>query len=414
LFLDCDAAFGGCGQLGGDALLALARGGVALGVRLPARCAASGDTGRALAGAFAMLERASALDPRLCAYGDARPSAALVDLVREAGVALAFTERPGTNDLRYADRLRLRCSQADAAASPDALSAALASAGALVDRSGPEETRAQRAVRAERVRIRYFYRALDAVLSAIAQPSRSGLEPSNGRAGRRTSNYERMRGVVRSTVESLPGVESGLRRVVMDTAWLPLRFTELPLAGYGSAATVFEVTDPADGRARVLKVYRRTVGRPATALVQLARRHRARQRKLEEWFGDVAMPAHFVVLSGPLRGLPVIACIEDRAKVVLDPLAVTDAELAAFLATRPEASRQFVTFAERVLELRREGSFPDLFGPGNLLFVEESGGLRLRLIDYSVFDLRLVSRKALHEAADAATRRFEGLLALLR
>jgi hypothetical protein len=98
------------------------------------------------------------------------------------------------------------------------------------------------------------------------------------------------------------------------------------------------------------------------------------------------LPAHFLVLNGPLRGLAVAACLQESLERSTDLLARTDGELLRIAAARPGFRAELAAFTRRALELRAAGWFPDLLGRGYLLLVEPEG--RLRLVDFGLFDLR--------------------------
>src|SRR6185503_17576284 len=183
---------------------------------------------------------------------------------------------------------------------------------------------------------------------------------------------------------------------------------EVELAGHGTAATVFRLRAPEGRATHVLKVYRWTLGQPLALLVQMSRRHRARYLSLCEWFGESVLPAHFLVLNGPLRGLPAAACVQESIEGATDLLALPDEELLRRVSSRPEARAEFIAFARRALEMRGCGSFPDLLGRGNLLLVEPAG--RIRLVDYGLVDLRLGAPGRPDGALDAVARRLESLL----
>jgi hypothetical protein len=191
---------------------------------------------------------------------------------------------------------------------------------------------------------------------------------------------------------------------------LPFRVSGVQILGHGTGATVFRLEAPALARPHVLKVYRRTLGRPVRTLLAIARRHRETYRRLCAAFGTAVMPGHFVVLHSPLRGLACVGILQELIPRALDPLALDDAELLRFLRTRPDLAQEFASFAENVLELRRQGFFPDLFGPGNLLVLDPHGAARLRLIDHWMFDMRVGAPREKDAAADAMVRRLESLL----
>ncbi len=389
----------------------LAREGVALGLRLEGRAPASGAATEVRA-ALAALERLQPGLARLLAYPEGTPDEARVEAARAAGVELGFSTLAGANDLGRCDRLRLGTLGTDSAAEPAELGARLAACGADsaatgVGRSGARE------LRARRVRLRFVYRPLDAVLTAAERP-RSGLRGAlRALAPGRRPHYERLRGLVQLATLPLPALERALRRALLDTTRLPLRVEGLELAGHGSAATVFRLDAPGVTPPHVLKLYRWTLGLPGPLLAQMARRHRARYEQLCAWFGAHVQRTHFLVLHGPLRGLAAAACLQERAEGATDLLALSDGEILRLVRARPGLSAEFAGFARRVLGVRAQGFFPDLIGPGNLLLLADGAEPRLRLIDYGLFDLRTGTAHLPLDALDAATRRFEALAAEL-
>ena len=390
---------------------ALAEQGVALGLR------GTGRTSAAELRAFQVhLERAQPGAPRLLAYGPAQPGADEVAAARAARVELAFTEVPGATDLRGTDPLRLPRLAVGPRDSAAELAARLESARLLCDEGG------ERARRAAHRRRRVRRRAEDAALTAALRPRPAG-DALRALFWPRSSNHERVRNAVSLAAAPLPALARGVRRALLDASRLPFlpglpglpgatgtRAGELELLGHGSAATVFGL-EARGGWA--LKVYRSTLGAPGALLLQMARRHRARHGFLAAWFGECVLPAHFLVLHAPLRGLAVAACLQRRVEGAHDLLALSDAELLAYLRARPRLGAAFGRFARRTLELRARGFFPDVLGPGNLLALDPDGRAELVLIDYGLFDLRTRGHHPPAARLEACVRRFEGLAAQL-
>src|SRR6185503_5885820 len=116
-------------------------------------------------------------------------------------------------------------------------------------------------------------------------------------------------------------------RALLDTTRLPLALDGVELVGHGSAATVFRLHGGPGKTPRVLKVYRWTLGQDPARLLRMARRHRARYLELRRWLGDAVLPAHFLVLNGPLHALPVAACLQEWVGGSKDLFALSDEEL---------------------------------------------------------------------------------------
>ena len=74
---------------------------------------------------------------------------------------------------------------------------------------------------------------------------------------------------------------------------------------------------------------------------------------------------------------------------------------------------QFVSFAQRVLELEKRGLFPDLIGPGNLIAGEVRGRRGLWIVDYGLYDRSSNSPGYPKKPLEETVRRFTSLLAEL-
>jgi len=386
----------------------LAREGVALGVQVGAE--------EPFTSALERLERLQRGVPRLVWYAGAPPGVARVEAARAAGVELAFQAVPGANDLRRADRLRLRAIELEPAATLEVVRARLArcAPGApravrLAPPATADELRAARALRRSSARLRFVLRPLDALLTAGLAP-RPGVPAALRALVRpRSAHYERLRSLAWLVLGPVPALERRVLRALLDTRALPFRVTGVERLGYGTAATVFGLQGPGAVSAHVLKVYRWTLARTAAQQAQAARRHRARYELLRGWLGAHVLRTHYLVLHGPLGAHPALACLQERIAGATDLLALGDAELAARLRVEPALAREFVAFAQRVRAVRAQGFFPDLLGPGNLLLVPPGGAARLRLIDYGLFDLRCGTAHLPRAALDAAEARLARL-----
>ncbi len=410
---------GGHEVLNWEELRALAREGVAVGAhtRTHPRLdrVSLAEAGEEIAGSVRDVEREIPGALRIFAYPDGRFSDEIVELVRRSGVELALTTRQGTNDLRRADRLRLRRVYVDARDSCNVFRARLVYSSARWNRARrlrrpptPRERDSERSTRAENVRSRLLYRSLDAALTAELRPRRRLLDSLLRVAGPRTPNYERIGTLVKLTAVPLTGER--MRGLLLRPKRLPVREPRVSLLGFGSGVTVFRVDG--NGKARVLKVYRRTLGRDRSGLWQVARRYRARYRQLSSWFGSLVLPAEFLVLHGPLLARPAVACLQECLQgELVDPLALPEDELLRRLEAAPALQQQFETFARSCLELHARHVFPDLLGRGNVLLVEGERGPCLRLIDYGIFDLRNSTDPSVLPRVELVVQRLQSLLA---
>jgi len=264
----------------------------------------------------------------------------------------------------------------------------------------------------EELRTRLFYRSLDACLTAPLDGPEGSAGQADDRPFWRASNYERLRRCMRLLARLAPRASAGIEGRLWRPERLPFADGRVELVGYGSGATVFRVACP-DGP-RILKVYRRTLGRSQGALRRALREYRGKYERASRWFGDVVLPSSYVLLHAPLLGTPAVACIQayvgERRDLLRDH---TDEELLAELERRPMLRRRFVAFARATIEQRaREGAVVDFLGEGNLVIAGTGDDARLVLLDYGIFERGGVS-PAVERRIQAALARLERLLAAL-
>lgn len=126
---------------------------------------------------------------------------------------------------------------------------------------------------------------------------------------------------------------------------------------------------------------------------------RDRYEMVARWYADssLVVPTSFVILRGPLLGLPAVACLQPRiAGELADFFAHhSDRQLVNLLRLHPALQAQFCNFVTRTLSVAREQSMcVDLVGRDNLLLVATRDGMRLQLIDFGVFNLHRLQMNA--------------------
>jgi thymidylate kinase len=250
-------------------------------------------------------------------------------------------------------------------------------------------------------RSRYFYKALDAFTTAElrSQPREARAPSSILRL--RTSGFELVRRLARATDALVPGTIRRIRGSLIQATYLPCK-GGVQLLGFGSGSTVFLVENSGSERTahpdQVLKIYRRSLGRRFSALLELAEEFRTKYRTICEWYGGASFvhPTHFAVLHAPMLDQPAVACFQPYIRGgIADFFARTDAELLSLFASHEVLRSQFDAFAECTLRtLEDERRCVDLLGSGNLALVNSAGGYSLCLLDFGIFDLAQQERKS--------------------
>lgn len=265
---------------------------------------------------------------------------------------------------------------------------------------------------------RFVYRAADAAMTSRLPRTRVAAVP---RA--RSSNYERMQNVVTSASARMPKLMALVSRWMERHENLPLKVSRVELLSFGAGATVFLLHGPprvGGDSAIVLKIVRRSLGRRIHVLVQQAEEFRDRYEMVARWYADSSLivPSSFVILRGPLLGLPAVACLQPLISGQLADFFQdrTDAQILNALRLHPPLRAQFCNFVTRTMAIVREQSMcVDLVGRDNLLLVATREGMRLQLIDFGVFHLHRLqmTSPALHSQAGERLARLARLHAQL-
>lgn len=238
---------------------------------------------------------------------------------------------------------------------------------------------------------RYVLRGLDAVLTSGHETSLSAPIPD----ARSVGNYRRAQRIVNAVSTVFPSVPAHSRRALL-TDRLPFAIERVEPLSYGSSVTAFVVRCPAGPR--VLKVYRRSLGRPVDALLDEAREARAWFERLGRCYRGcgVLVPTHFLVLHGPLLGRGAAAALQPFVETVQhDVFDLPRRKLVRLLGCHPDLRAELELFTARTLEgAGSERACPDLVGRENLVIAGSVDRLRLLLLDAGGYDLDLKARRA--------------------
>lgn len=241
---------------------------------------------------------------------------------------------------------------------------------------------------------RYVYKAFDAVLTARVA---AGGERSARRVT--VSNYRLVHLAVSAATRHAPAAMQRVARWLERYEHLPLGTSAASLLSYGTGVTVFLLRGVAGGASEpplVLKVMRRSLGQRLHVLLAQMEEYRTRYRMVARWYDgcDLIVPLQFLILRGPLLGLPAVAAVQpfiDGERWDLFDYG-SDAQLVALFRTHPSLRDQFCRFASRTAAMVAETSrCVDFVGKDNLLLVNTPDGPRLQLIDFGVLDLHRIA-----------------------
>ncbi len=265
----------------------------------------------------------------------------------------------------------------------------------------------------EALRTRLWYKALDAVMTASVRPRRQRGEYLRNILSPRSSNYGRVASLVGLIDTLVPGTGRRASGYLLRPDFMPFSGAGIELMDSGSGSTVFLLQTGGDRS--VLKAYRRTLGRGRDSLLELAAIYRKKYQTVSSWYAgkyEIVVPADFLLLQGPMLGLPVVAClqpyIEGETRDVFADF--DDDDLVRFMRANHGFKEQFTFFARRTLDVyAKQKSCVDLLGTNNLMVTREGEFWALKLIDYGIFDL-----EALQDEAPGVFSRLSNLISRLQ
>jgi hypothetical protein len=261
-----------------------------------------------------------------------------------------------------------------------------------------------------RARSRYLFQVADAVLTAKASPF-PGSEASLINAG--TRSYRRARTAVNLLARILPSAVERARRKLFRPVQLPLRADTVTPLSFGAGVTVFLLErrlPQSHSDRKVLKVYRRSVGRRPEVLLQLARDRQMSYEALRARYAGCSalLPTYFMVVNGPLLGRPVLACVQPYVDGPYTDLFgdLSEDQLVALLEGHARLRSQFALFTDRTLRAAAaEHTCVDLLGRNNLIVTGGGEELRMVLLDINgVFDFKRKLREAPESLAQIKDR----------
>ncbi len=260
--------------------------------------------------------------------------------------------------------------------------------------------------------------ALDAAMTASLRPRVPLPKQLRTLVSPRSSGYDRVGAAVNALDRVIPGSARRATSLICRPMDLPFPARRIDLLAFGSGATVFLATG--DAAARVVKVYRRSLGVPRDRLTAVLDRYRSQYDEMCRLYRDapgVVWPAEFLIIGGPILDRPAVACVQEYIAGGLRDFFsdLTEGQALAAMDLSSELRRQFLAFAGPTLDLyRTEARCPDFLGHCNLAITGEGAAARLRLIDYRIMPASANGGpKSPHEHQRRCLQRIRALLEAL-
>jgi hypothetical protein len=233
-------------------------------------------------------------------------------------------------------------------------------------------------------RSRVVVQMLDAALTLRGQAPVSGAAALPVAQGG-TRGYRKMHLLLERVRRFQPAMFEQVRKALWDNQKAPMRCEDIRVLGFGSGETAFLVDEVrGNRRSMVLKVHRRTLGRPANELVEHARMRRTKFEVLCSRFdfSPVILPTSFFVMHGPLLGYAASASLQPYVEQYTDLFEWRAEALVRLLSEQPCLLAEFTHFVGRSMRFaEQEGWCVDMLGQNNLVLAGSGEGVRLTLLD---------------------------------
>jgi hypothetical protein len=249
----------------------------------------------------------------------------------------------------------------------------------------------------ESFRSRFVFKSIDAAIIAHLKPKQSALKTLMTILDPRTSNYERVAALVSLSDVILPGMSLRISRSLSRSSHLPFLGSTIELINYGSGSSVFLL---GEGGKKVLKMYRRSLGRNIDDLLYIAKEFKTKYEMISSWYAgpySFIIPTTFLVLHGPALDAPAAAAIQpyihgEKIDLFND---LTDEALVSLLQQDEYLKKQFIFFAQKTLEVYEQyGLCHDFMGRENMKLVRTESRSQLVIIDYGIINLRAMKENS--------------------
>lgn len=187
----------------------------------------------------------------------------------------------------------------------------------------------------------------------------------------------------------IPGIASKLSHWMFRNNRFPWVPVDIDLIAFGSGAAVFKLGWR--NGAKVLRIYRKSLGKSASGLLQMAEYYKKNYETVLTWYGgslDLVPAMEFLVLPGlPLVG-PVAASLQPYVQAEKQDIFedYSDADFVKLMEANPIARDQFLFFAEQTLAQWEERKICyDFVGKKNIMLAKQDGSYRLKIVDVGIF-----------------------------
>ena len=243
-------------------------------------------------------------------------------------------------------------------------------------------------------------RTFDATITAPLRPKRRLIQQVHVIFNPESRNFDKVCSTIDVINQVIPYASRGSLRFLSSSRQLPFENADIELIGCGSGATVF-LLKTKQGH-KVLKIYRQSLGRRFHDLLEIVNVFKRKYEIVASWYNgrfDLVPAARFLILKGPLLGVPVAAALQAYVDGEKKDFfrEFSDEQLLRLMREQEELRRQFAFFAERTLAVHsRDGLCLDLLGRNNVVLANSGKELRFALLDNGIFDLEFMKRKKPH------------------
>lgn len=199
-------------------------------------------------------------------------------------------------------------------------------------------------------------------------------------------------------VDSLiPGIADKSSSLIYRNSRFPWTPVETELIASGAGTAVFRMSW--QGAEKVLRIYRRSLGKSTSGLLRVAAYYKSNYETMLSWYGissGLVLPMDFLVLQGPPLVGPVAASLQpyihgQKYDLFED---FSDHALLTLLKEDDRLREQFLCFARQtLLQWQEQKMCFDFLGRQNIMLVDEGGEYSMRISDCGIFKFHYLDGK---------------------
>lgn len=240
------------------------------------------------------------------------------------------------------------------------------------------------------------FKIIDAIITAPVHAQASAGQNARLLVQSGGSNYKKMGAFINLLDCFIPGIGRKASLYFLRSKKLALAEGRLTLLDFGSGATVLRYENASGDY--VVKISRKSLGKPAVTLLQFSREYQESYSKLVAWYNQkypIVPSSHFFISQSTFLDTPCIVCVQDFVDGEQEDLLrdYDDEQIVQMMKRDRRLGDEFMEFIRGTLQaVESEGLCLDMLGRKNLMLLTRDKVKQLVIVDLGVFNLDTLAR----------------------